>query len=155
MIWEDLDESLIFTEMRAQNWREILQRAGTAMQQNGYAKKTYVQALIDRESRYPTGIDMGETGVAIPHTDISEIKKEGIAVVILKDPVAFGQMGTEKDTVMVKIVLILAIKESGSQVENLKQIMGVIQDKDVLHRLKNARDCQSVIDIIRQKEESL
>lgn len=155
MIWEDLDESLIFTEMRAQDWREILQRAGTVMQQNGYAKKTYVQALINREFRYPTGIDMGETGVAIPHTDTSEIKKEGIAVVILKDPVAFGQMGTEKDTIMVKIVLILAIKESGSQVENLKQIMSVLQDKDVLHRLQNARDCQSVIDIIRQKEESL
>lgn len=155
MIWKDLDEALIFTEMKARNWREILQRTGTVMQQKGYAKESYVQALIDRETRYPTGIDMGETGVAIPHTDTSEIKKEGIAVVILKDPVAFGQMGTENGTVMVKIVLVLGIKESGSQVERLKKIMSIIQDKNILHRLENVRDYQSVIDIIRQKEEVL
>lgn len=155
MIWKELDESLIFTKVKAQNWEEILKIAGNAMQNKGYARESYVQELINREIKYPTGIDMGETGIAIPHTDISEVKKEGMAIITLEDPVAFGQMGTEKGQVMVEIVLVLAIKGSGNQVEHLKQIMSLIQDKEVRDKLKNAKNSHSIVDIIRQKEESL
>lgn len=155
MIWKELEETLIFTGMKARNWQEILQKTGTILQEKGYAKDSYTDALIQREIKYPTGINMGETGVAIPHTDPEEVVKEGIAIAVLTDPVAFGQMGTEQGTVMVKLVFVLAIREPGSQVERLKQMMQLLRDQEVLEQLKNASDSRSVINIIREKEEFL
>lgn len=155
MIWKELEETLIFTGMKARNWQEILQKTGTILQEKGYAKDSYTDALIQREIKYPTGINMGETGVAIPHTDPEEVVKEGIAIAVLTDPVAFRQMGTEQGTVMVKLVFVLAIREPGSQVERLKQMMQLLRDQEVLEQLKNALDSRTVINIIREKEEFL
>ena len=155
MIWKELEETLIFTGMKARNWQEILQKTGAVLQEKGYAKDSYIDALIQREIKYPTGINMGETGVAIPHTDPDEVMKEGIAIAVLTDPVAFGQMGTEQGTVMVKLVFVLAIREPGSQVERLKQMMQLLRDQEVLEQLKNASDSRTVINIIREKEEFL
>ena len=155
MIWTELEETLIFTGMKARNWQEVLRKTGAVLQEKGYAKDSYIDALIQREIKYPTGINMGETGVAIPHTDPDKVMKEGIVIAVLDDPVAFGQMGTEQGTVMVKLVFVLAIKEPGSQVERLKQMMQLLRDREVLEWLKNASDSRSVINIIREKEESL
>lgn len=155
MIWTKLEETLIFTGMKARNWQEVLQKTGAVLQEKGYVKDSYIDALIQREIKYPTGINMGETGVAIPHTDPDEVMKEGIAIAVLDNPVAFGQMGTEQGTVMVRLVFVLAIKEPGSQVERLKQMMQMLRDREMLERLENASDSRSVINIIREKEESL
>ncbi len=155
MIWKELEETLIFTGMKARNWQEVLRKTGAVLQEKGYAKDSYINALIQREIKYPTGINMGETGVAIPHTDPEEVVKEGIAIAVLTDPVAFGQMGTEQGTVMVKLVFVLAIREPGSQVERLKQMMQLLRDQEVLEQLKNASDSRTVINIIREKEEFL
>lgn len=155
MIWKELEETLIFTGMKARNWQEVLRKTGAVLQEKGYAKDSYINALIQREIKYPTGINMGETGVAIPHTDPDEVMKEGIAIAVLTDPVAFGQMGTEQGTVMVKLVFVLAIREPGSQVERLKQMMQLLRDQEVLEQLKNASDSRTVINIIREKEEFL
>lgn len=35
-----------------------------------------MQALKDREAEFPTGINTGEKGVAIPHTDVSHVNKK-------------------------------------------------------------------------------
>ena len=155
MIWTELEETLIFTGMKARNWQEVLQKTGEVLQEKGYAKDSYIDALIQREIKYPTGINMGETGVAIPHTDTDKVMKEGIAIAVLDDPVAFGQMGTDQGTVRVKLVFVLAIREPGSQVERLKQMMQILRDREMLERLENASDSRSVINIIRKKEESL
>ena len=155
MIWKELEETLIFTGMKARDWQEVLKKTGAALQEKGDAKDSYIDALIQREIKYPTGINMGETGVAIPHTDPDEVLKEGIAIAILAEPVAFRQMGTEQGNVMVKLVFVLAIREPGSQVDKLRQMLKLLRDKKVLGQLENASDRQSVINIIREKEEFL
>lgn len=153
-IWKGLDEALLFIDMRATCWQEVLQQAGEALQQNGYAKESYVRALLEREMRYPTGIDMGELGVAIPHTDASQIRKEGLAIITLASPVVFGKMGSEQGEVEVNVVFMLAVKEPGSQIERLRQIMYLIQDKEVLKKLQCVSDKQDMIAVIREKEEN-
>lgn len=154
MIWKELDKSLIFTGVKAERWQEVLQQAGSALQQKGYAKDTYIEALLEREVRYPTGIDIRGIGVAIPHTDPCQIKKEGLAILTLASPVTFGKMGTEQGHVNVSLVFVLAVKEPGSQIERLRQIMNLIQDREVLKKLQCASKVQDVIDVIREKEET-
>ena len=76
---------------------------------------------------------------------------------MLKEPVSFFQMGTnpkENVKVPVKFVMMLAI--AGKQhLEVLQRAILLIQDAEVLKMLVNAGNPEEIIQIIKNKEDSL
>jgi PTS system galactitol-specific IIA component len=66
----------------------------------GYTKQSYLQAVLNREKEYPTGLPTNGVGVAIPHADTKYVLKPGIAVATLKSPVKFNVMGNPKRKLM-------------------------------------------------------
>ena len=155
MIWEEMKESLIFLNLEADDSGEVLKKLGTALICEGYAKETYVNGLIEREENFPTGLDIGGIGIAIPHTEARHVKKEGMALAALKRPVVFGQMGNDCAHIDVRLVFMLAVKDPGRHLKRLQRILDLIQDSSVLEQLLKARDEKEIIQIIRKKEELL
>ena len=94
MIWENLKDTLVQTDLMAENEQEIFEQLGGVLVSEGCCKESYVSALSEREKVYPTGILAGDIGVAIPHTDPCYVETTGIAIGVLKEPVSFFQMGT-------------------------------------------------------------
>lgn len=155
MIWEELKESLIFTKLSAVNYQEVMEKIGGALIQEGYGKESYVKALIDREAEFPTGLDVDGIGVAIPHTDVSHVKRQGVAIAVLKQPVTFLQMGTDDEEVEVEIVFMLAVVNPSEHMERLQRILAMIQDTKVLQKLKKAKTKTQMIEIVKEKESTL
>lgn len=156
MIWEKLNQALIFTGLKADTYEDVMRQAGNAFIREGYGKESYVQALIEREREFPTGLNVDGYGVAIPHTAVEHVNKSGIGIAILKNPVTFREMGAdEEDTVEVRIVFMLAVVEPNQHIEELQQILAVLQDKAVLGVLLQAESKEEIIRIIREKENSL
>lgn len=153
MIWRELKESLIFLELEETDYKAVLQRMGTSMIREGYARDTYVQALLERERTFPTGLDIHGIGVAIPHTDVCHVKKEGIALAVLKKPVVFRQMGDESIQVPVRFIFMLAVLNPDGHLQRLQSVLDIIQDAGLLEQLFNARECGDIIRMIREKEE--
>lgn len=157
MIWENLKDTLVKTDMKAENEQQVFEQLGGVLVQEGYCKESYVDALGEREKAYPTGVLAGDIGVAIPHTDPCYVENTGIAIAVLKEPVSFFQMGTnpkEDVKVPVKFVMMLAI--AGKQhLEVLQKAILLIQDADVLRKLVEAKSSEEIIEIIKFKEESL
>lgn len=75
MIWEDLNENLIVPDLEAENSEEVFEKLGGLFIAEGYCRDTYVDALKEREKDFPTGINMGTIGIAIPHTDKQHVIK--------------------------------------------------------------------------------
>ena len=92
MIWEDLNENLIVPDLEAKSSDEVFEKLGGLFIAEGYCRDTYVDALKDREKDFPTGVNMGSIGIAIPHTDKQHVIKGGVAIGVLKEPVHFFQM---------------------------------------------------------------
>lgn len=155
MIWEELKESLIFTGLDAQSYEGVMRQVGEKLIQEGYCKETYVDALILREKEYPTGIDVEGVGVAIPHTDVSHVNQQGIAIAVLNQPVTFTQMGTDDEFVEVRVVFVLAVVDPNEHIDHLERILAIIQDRDVLSRLQNVAKAEQIIEIIKVKEDTL
>ncbi len=151
MVWEKLREELIIPGLDAKNSDEIFEALGGELVKQGYCKESYVQALKDREAEFPTGINMGEKGVAIPHTDVSHVNKKGIAIGTLKEPVSFVEMGTDDEYVNAQVVFMLAVDEKG-HLELLQAILGILQDQETLTKLAEAKDAAEIIEIIKEKE---
>lgn len=152
MIWEELKESLIEIGMEARNSRDVFSQLGGALTREGYTKESYIEALAERESNFPTGLDINGIGVAIPHTDVSHVNQSGIAIAVLKEPVTFIQMATDDEEVKVKLVFMLSVVDPDAHLEELKQILAIIQDTEVLDKLTKAKEKKEIIEIIKEKE---
>lgn len=155
MIWEELKSSLILPELKAQSYEDIMKQLGSALIQEGYAKESYVDALIQREKEFPTGLDVNGVGVAIPHTDISHVNRAGIAIAVLRRPVTFVQMGTEDENVDVQLIFMLAVVNPNEHIDQLQRILAIIQDTNVLKQLLSVKETKQIIQIIKEKEQSL
>ncbi|MGI6211985.1 MAG: PTS sugar transporter subunit IIA [Anaerovoracaceae bacterium] len=156
MIWEKLQESLIFKDMKAETDSDVFEIMGGELTRQGYAKDSYVQALIDREKDYPTALDIDGIGVAIPHTDISHINKSVIAVGTMAKPVKFHEMGGDEDSLIdVSVIFILCISNPGGHIDELQRIINIIQDKSVLENIRDAESSDAILEIIKNKELSL
>ena len=151
MVWEKLKKELIIPGLEAKNSDEIFEALGGELVKQGYCKESYVQALKDREAEFPTGINMGEKGVAIPHTDVSHVNKKGIAIATLKEPVSFIEMGTDDEYVKAQVIFMLAVDEKG-HLELLQALLGILQDQETLTKLTEAKDAEEIIEIIKEKE---
>ena len=152
MVWEQLKENLIFPELEVKNSSEIMEEMGAAFIREGLCKESYINALINRESEFPTGIDIDGFGIAIPHTDVSHVNESGIGIATLRKPVKFIQMGTDDEEVETRVVVMLAVDNPQKHLSTLQSILEVLQDKNVLYQLSNAKEKKEVIEIIKNKE---
>ena len=155
MIWEEMKESLIFLGLRGMSAEKVMTAMGNRMIREGYAKDSFVQALLDREKEFPTGLDIRGIGVAIPHTDACHVKREGIALAVLRDSVPFRLMGEENREIGVRLIFVLTLLHPHSHVERLQNLVNIIQDAAVLEELLRAEEKSEIIQIIRRKEEML
>lgn len=151
MVWEKLKQELILTKLDADDSDAIFEALGGKLTEQGYCKDTYVDALKAREAEFPTGINMGARGVAIPHTDVSHVNKKAIAIATINHPVSFVEMGTDDEYTQVQVVFMLAVDEKG-HLELLQAILAILQDEEVLKKLINAENAEEVIEIIKEKE---
>ena len=156
MIWEELNPALVFTDVDVSSSDDIMHQIGGAFIREGYAKESYIQALIERENEFPTGLDVDGYGVAIPHTNVAHVNKEGTAIAVLRNPVTFHVMGGDDDeTIDVSIVFMLAVVDPNKHIDELQRILAIIQDTAVLERLKHAKNAQEIIKTIEEKENEL
>lgn len=154
MIWEELETNRILLNTDANRMEDVMQTVGGKLIELGYGKESYVQALIDREREYPTGLDINGVGVAIPHTEVEHVNKSGIAIATLKHSVIFEDMGSGGD-VNVQLVFVLAVTDPHEHIEELQRIIQILQDGNTLTKILNSASEESVIDTIKEKEQTL
>ncbi|MCR4432211.1 MAG: PTS sugar transporter subunit IIA [Tepidanaerobacteraceae bacterium] len=142
-----LDPELIQLNMDAGSHEEIIKKLAGILMEKGYVKESYLESVLEREKRFPTGISMGEVNVAIPHTDAKHVIKTGMAIAILNNPVKFNIMDDPKNEVETKLVFMLAIKDPELQLKLLGHLASMFRNKDLLISLKEAKYKNDVIKI--------
>ena len=152
MIWNGLDRRLVAVGLDVHSKEDVMESLGGLFVEYGYCNPSYIQALKMRELEFPTGIDMEGTGVAIPHTDVSHVKRAGIGIATLKEPVSFIHMATDDVNVPVRVVFMLAVDDPARHLEEIQDILAVIQDRDVLKKIVGANTEEEIITIIKEKE---
>lgn len=129
------DEDLIIREAVAKSNEDIIEQMAEKLYEKGLVKKTYIDAVIEREHHFATGLPTNGYSVAIPHTDVEHVNKKSISLAILKDSVDFGVMGEETATTPVKLVFMLAMDQKHSQLELLKKLMSIFSNPETLQTI--------------------
>ena len=66
---------LIAVDVQAETSEEAIRKVGQIFLDNGFVKDTYIDAVVAREKVYPTGLQLADMGVAMPHTDPPHVYK--------------------------------------------------------------------------------
>ncbi|XXM71439.1 PTS sugar transporter subunit IIA [Lysinibacillus sphaericus] len=148
--WTILQEDLVALDLAAESKKEAIRELSKLLQEKGYVKESFTQAVVDREEHFPTGLPTSLYGVAIPHTDSDHVLHTGIAVGILKNPTEFTIMGTTDQTVQVELVLLLAIQDPSSHIQVLQQLMEVFQLPEALQLLKKAKSKKEAVQVLTE-----
>ena len=151
MVWEKLKNELILTNLDVQDACDVFDIMGGKLVSLGYCKDSYVDALKIREVQFPTGINLGDYGVAIPHTEAHHVNDEAIAIGTLTKPVRFVEMGTDDDYVDTQLIFMLAVDEKG-HIDLLQAIIDIIQDAVVVDKIIQSQSAKEIIEIIKEKE---
>lgn len=147
-----LDENLIILDANVETAEECIRLAGKLFLKAGYVNEEYVDAVVEREKEYPTGLPGDEISIAIPHTNNTYVNNPCVGVVIPNKPVEFGIMGTKDGKIPVEVVFPLVIKDSKMQLVMLREIMKIIQDGELLCKIRDAKDEKEVIGYLERLE---
>ncbi|WP_461207527.1 PTS sugar transporter subunit IIA [Clostridium sp. DL1XJH146] len=146
-----LDEKLILLNTKVKDKFEALDNLSNLLYKEGYVKKSYMEAIKEREKNFATALPTEGVGVAIPHADIEHVNDPIIGICILEEPVEFCMMGNHDEKVSVEILFMLALKEHHAQIEMLQNLMELLQNKELLMELKNSKTTAKVMELLGNK----
>lgn len=143
-----VSKDYIFYNKSYTNNHELFEDIGQKLEQDGYVKNTYIQALKDREKKFPTGLVTPYVNIAIPHTDASHVLNPTISVITLKEPIKFETMGgNEGDYIHVKIILLLAINDPKNHLDVLQKLIFMLSSPE-MENLLNAKSIDEIYNIM-------
>lgn len=128
-------------DLRFNNEQEALTYISEQLQQKGIVKKSHLEALIEREKTFPTGIALDGYAVAIPHCEAEHAISPAIFIVRTLSPVAFNR-ADEDSIVEVSLIISLVVTSPEDQLTLLKALFSNLQDKEFYYFLLNAQQDQ-------------
>jgi galactose PTS system EIIA component len=142
-IVELFDKDLIFVE-EAGTKEELFRKVGRKLLDRNLVKEGFIDAIIDREAHYPTGLDLSVVGenvpnVAIPHTEAQYCRSTKIVIVKLKNELPFCNMIAPKCQLSVRFLFMILNHRKESQTNLLSDLMSFLtQNIKALDRLETA-----------------
>lgn len=144
-----INEEMTLPNLHCKTKEELFKKVYDIGRERDYVREEFYEKILQREKNFPTGINLGEIGVAIPHTDAEYIKKEFIAVCSIKDEVEFKSMEDENESVKVKLAFVLGLNQPHSQLTILQELMQIIQNKESIEKLIDANNKNDILKIIK------
>jgi galactitol PTS system EIIA component len=129
------DPALARLNVEAPDKREAIAVLADALQAAGKVRETFLEAVLQREAEFPTGLPTPGAAIAIPHTDVQHCMEPAVAVGTLRDAVRFEEMGSPGSTLDVRIVFLLSITNPEDHVEWLSRLSSAFQTPQLAQRL--------------------
>lgn len=141
-----IHSELILLGLNVPDAEQAIRRLAARMEKCGYVRETFVDAVLEREKNFPTGLPT-PIPVAIPHTDAVHCCKPAIAVGVLTRPVMFGEMGNPQRKIDAKAIFLLSITDPAQQVIWLQKLVEAFQRPCFLERLITSRNAEEASSI--------
>jgi len=126
------------------DWQAAVRLAGQALAAAGAAKPGYSDEMVRMIDEHGPYVVIAP-GLALAHARPGpEVLADGLAVVTLATPVAFGHPHNDP----VRVVLGLAIETPAGHLASIASIANVFNDSDAIERLAAATSAAEVLEIM-------
>lgn len=143
------DHRLVKIGMEAADKRAVIRELAKLLESKNKVRGSFLDAVLARESEFPTGLPTQGTAIAIPHAGAEHCLEPAVAVGITKGPVTFAEMGSPGSMLEVRIVFLISATDPGDHVEWLSRLATAFQDPHFASELLN---CEGPRDVCRLLE---
>lgn len=144
-----IKKELIELDFDVENQNEYFEKMAKKLNQLGYVKDTFLEAILKREEKFPTALPLEPYIVAIPHVEPEHVKKPFIAVSRLKNPIEWREMAANENVLNTKFVFMLGFLEYADHVNLLQVLIENFQNKELMDKLIKADDEGKFLDVLR------
>jgi len=148
-IREALDSNIMFANVEGREVKDIIKLLGEALVKNSYTKNDFVKAVLQREKKFPTGLNT-PIPMALPHVGVSFTLRKGFAIATLKKPVMFNQMGEPDKKVGVRIVLMPVLTKKSEDNAVFYELLRKCRDIKIAYKLLKCNTPKEVKEILTQ-----
>jgi len=148
-ISEFLDSNIIFANLKLEKAKDVIEFLGEALVKHGYAKDGFVNAILEREKKFPTGLNT-PIPIAIPHLDTSFTLKKGFAFATLEKPVLFSQMGEPDKKVEVRIVLMPVLTGKNEDNAVFYELLQKCRDIKTAYKLLKCNTSEEIKEVLTE-----
>ncbi|MBM4862716.1 PTS galactitol transporter subunit IIA [Vibrio parahaemolyticus] len=141
---------LVNIDIELKTYQDVLNHISNRLIQEEFVKESYDRAIRERESLYPTGVDLGFGAVAIPHCDASHANKPCVYLIKPNKPVVFNSADGDEE-VNAEIIMALVVTNPEQQMTLLRSLFSSLQDEEFYNELKNAETEESLTHIFNSK----
>ncbi|WP_242948672.1 BglG family transcription antiterminator [Caloramator quimbayensis] len=126
-----------FIEEGNEDFLEIVKKYANLMETEGIGSQGFCKSVIDREIKSSTVIGRG---IAIPHSTEEYVKKLGICIIKLNNPVKWNNEEID-------LILILALRFSdlNGTKEFFKNFYSVLDNEELIRKIKNAKNEEEIV----------
>ncbi|MRG60520.1 PTS sugar transporter subunit IIA [Agromyces sp. CFH 90414] len=135
-----LPDSAVALGAEAGDWRAAVRLAGRALNRSGATTASYADRMIQVIEEFGAYVVIAP-GLALAHARPGpDVRHDGIAVVTLATPVAFGHPHNDP----VRVVLGLAVSSAEEHVASVAFLANVFNDPSAIDRLADAGSADEV-----------
>lgn len=145
-----IKEPLLLIQKNYQSKRELFEAVFQIAFDQNWVREDFLQRVQAREDEFPTGIQLENLGVAIPHTDPECVLKEFVAVITLNSPILFQQMDDPTKTTPVEIIFVLGLNQPHTQLKMLQTLMRLMQDTEKMASILKIRSTNELFLSIKE-----
>ena len=129
----------------------VLRELGRYAVERGYTAEGYVEALLDREADFPTGLSIPDAsfGVAIPHADPDLVEQEAVLLGLPSEPVAFDSMDDPDESVDAAAVLLLIASGSDGYNAFLSNLADLFQADGFIEAVRS-QSSERVLELVEE-----
>ncbi|MFT9266270.1 PTS sugar transporter subunit IIA [Oenococcus sp.] len=150
MVLNLIDTSDIFINKKYSDPQEYFEDMYNHLFPEGKVKEQFLGNILQREQKYPTGLDTGAIKVAIPHTDFTNSNVTQLVVTTFQEPVIFHQMDDFDKTIPVNLAIMILFNNAEKQPEMLQYIMKIVQSQQNLQAILNETDTEKMKTLFKE-----
>lgn len=140
-----LHEDLIYMDYPSKDREILLEELSEILKEKGYVKESYQRAILEREQKYPTGLNTPGIPLAMPHAEAEHVNKPAILVARFTEPVTFKEMGNSGNDVQAKFVFMLAVSDPEGHLATLSKFMSIFSQEEKLKALYAINDKKTLM----------
>jgi ascorbate PTS system EIIA or EIIAB component len=139
-----LPDTAVVLRAPAADWRAAVREAGRALTRSGSTRLEYADRMIAVIEEFGAYVVIAP-GLALAHARPGpDVRREGLAVVTLADPVPFGHPHNDP----VRVVIGLAVSNAEEHVASVARLANAFNDSGMVGRIARAGSADEVRELL-------
>lgn len=135
------------------NQEEFFNKVNEELKRLDYVESSFLDAIKDREKKFPTGLQTNKYCIALNHVDSCHVKVNALFIYKLKNKILYKRMDNPAEELPVFYVFVLLIKDHDLQVKAISGLCRLFTNDEFMDSLSKFSSKQDLLDFIKRKEE--